>query len=138
MAQLHQLLAEHLNDQNITDDDVRIIRHAIEQDGKLDLEDVKFLVELLCQAKEVCPAFDDLFFPVLKEVLLQDGRIGADEQFYLLKMLYADGHVRPRELQFLEELRREASEVSPEFEQMYETAAKSSPKNWDVGGAVVQ
>ena len=79
------------------------------------MEDVKFLVELLSDAKEVCPAFDELFFPVLKEVILEDGRIGNDEQFYLLKMLYSDGHIRPSEKQFLAELAEEAEEMCEDF-----------------------
>ena len=32
----------------------------IHQDGKLDLDDVRFLVELLCDANEVSPEFESL------------------------------------------------------------------------------
>jgi len=92
------------------------------------------LVGLLSEAHEVCPAFDELFFPALKEVILEDGRIGQDEQFYLLKMLYSDGHVRENEKQFLLELRDAAQEVTPEFEALCEEAFAAHPTNWDVGG----
>lgn len=134
MGQLHELRAELLRDRRITDNEVDVIRHYIQQDGKLDLDDVKFLVELLCDADEVSPEFDRLFFPVLKEVILHDGKIGQDEQFYLLKMLYSDGRVRESERQFLAELRREADELTPQFEALCEAAFQSPNTDWCVGG----
>jgi len=134
MGRLHRLRSVLLRDGKITDDEVDVIRDCILEDGKLDLDDVKFLVELLAGATDVAPAFDELFFPVLKEVLLADKRIGLDEQFYLLKMLYCDGRIRDSERRFLEELRREVGEVSPEFESLCQEALTASATNWDVGG----
>ena len=134
MAVLHQELTKLLQDKKITDDEVNSIREIIDQDGCLDLEDVKFLVELLSGADEVCPAFDELFFPVLKEVILKDGKVGYDEQFYLLKMLYSDGIIRESEKQFLRELQCEAVESSPEFNDLYNTAMNADSQDWDVGG----
>jgi hypothetical protein len=134
MGRLHQLRSQLLRDRKITDDEVDVIRDCILEDGKLDLDDVKLLVELLSDAEEVAPAFDKLFFPALKEVILADGRVGMDEQFYLLKMLYSDGQIRDNEKQFLLELRREASEVSPEFETLCQEALQADATNWNVGG----
>jgi hypothetical protein len=116
MANLYQLRAQLLRDQRITDDEVAVIREYIERDGRLDLNDVRFLVDLLSDAREVCPAFDDLFFPVLREVILADGQVGLDEHFYLLKMLYSNGTIRERERQFLSELRAAVERASPEFD----------------------
>jgi len=131
---LYETHAELLKDNKITADEVALIRDFIDEDGKLDLNDVKFLVGLLSSAEEVCPEFDELFFPVLKEVVLADGKIGMDEQFYLLKMLYSDGHVREREREFLREIRAELDEITPEFEQMYEQAMTVADRGWSVGG----
>jgi uncharacterized tellurite resistance protein B-like protein len=122
MASLFRIQSELLADGKITDAEVDRLREFIHENGELDLDDVKLLVNVLSEAREVCPAFDNLFFPLLKEVILQDGRIGLDEQFYLLKMLYSDGQVRDREKQFLRELREEADETSAEFESLYYTA----------------
>jgi uncharacterized tellurite resistance protein B-like protein len=133
MSGLQDLHDELLCDGRITDNEVAVIRDYLHRDGRLDLEDVKLLIELLSGAREVCPAFDELFFPVLKQVLLEDGRIGADEQFYLLKMLYADGVVRESEKQFLRELRAEVRETTPEFEQLCETALAAPARGWSVG-----
>jgi hypothetical protein len=134
MAGLYELQFKLLADRKITRDEVSLIEEQIRRDGRLDLDDVKFLVQLLADADEVCPEFDELFFPALKEVLLADGKIGLDEQFYLLKMLYSDGHLRDSERQFLKELRDEAHAITPEFEQLYATAMAAPAKNWSVEG----
>jgi len=134
MSRLRDLRSVVLQDGKISPDEVDFIRDYIRQDGRLDLDDVKVLVELLTQATEVCPEFDAVFFPALKHVVLEDGRIGCDEQFYLLKMLYGDGHIRDCEKKFLAELRREVAETTPEFEALCETAFHAAPKNWDLGG----
>ena len=134
MAGLQETLSELLRDRKITENEVQVVQEFIHRDGRLDLADVRFLVELLSNADEVCPEFDELFFPALKQVILEDGKIGSDEQFYLLKMLYSDGHVRDSEKQFLVELQRDADEVTPEFRELCETALGAPAKNWDVGG----
>ena len=134
MAGLNQLRSQLLNDGKITEKEVEIIRAHVWEDGCLDLSDVKFLVELLSDADEVCLEFDDFFFPMLKRVVLADGRVGYDEQFYLLKMLYSDGHVRESERQFLRELLRDATDVTPEFQELCETALAADSRCWDVGG----
>jgi len=134
MTNLYQLHSQLLQDNKITDDEVALIRAYVAEDGQLDMNDVKFLVGLLSSAQEVCPAFDELFFPLLKDVLLADGKISMDEQFYLLKMLYSDGHVRDCERDFLFELRDELDEVSPEFEALCDQILTVPARNWSLGG----
>lgn len=133
MAYFDELRTKVLKDRKITADEVAVIRSRVTADGRLDIEDVKLLVGLLSEANEICPEFDELFFPVLREALLADGQILADEQYYLLKMLYADGHVRDCERQFLQELRDEV-QPTPAFEELCATAFASADKNWQLGG----
>ncbi len=97
MANLFKLEQELLRDGRITKDEVSRIRAQIESDGKLDYDDVIFLVNLVANASDVCQEFDDLFFPAMRTILLEDGVIGMDEQYQLLRMLYSDGNVRPSE-----------------------------------------
>ncbi len=134
MGNLYQLQERLLADDRITADEVEVIHNYIHEDGELDMEDLKFLVNLLSSAREVCSEFDDLFFPTLKQIVLADGKIGSDEQFYLLKMLYSDGLVRDVERDFLFELRNEATDVPPEFEALCEEILTVPDRNWDVGG----
>jgi hypothetical protein len=119
MGTLHKFQAEILADGVISKYEVSVIQEYIEENG-LDLADIKLLVHLQAEAREVCQEFDDLLFPALKKVLLEDGRIGLDEQYYLLKSLCADGRVSERERKFIVELRDESREVSPEFESFCE------------------
>jgi len=134
MGNLFQLKDQLLVDRRISDNEVDAIRAYINANGKLDLDDVKFLVTLLSEAREVSEGFDALFFPALKQVILADGCVGLDEQFYLMKMLYADGRIRESERRFLRELKGALKESTPEFEAMYETAMATEAQGWCVGG----
>ena len=134
MSSFHEFVSATLADKKIDESEVSLIRQRLLEDGDLDLEDVKLLVELYCGATEHCPAFEDLFFDVLDRVLLADGEIDPSEQFYLLKMLYSDRVIRDREKEFLLNLRRRARQTTPEFEALCEEALHAHPTDWDVGG----
>ncbi|MFH1265901.1 MAG: hypothetical protein ABIK89_23060 [Planctomycetota bacterium] len=138
MSSFYEFVSTALADKKIDESEVVLIRERIAEDGKLDLEDVRLLVELYCGATEYCPAFEDLFFEVLDQVILADGEIDPSEQFYLLKMLYSDRVIRDREKEFLLNLKRRAKETTPEFEALCEEALHAHPTDWDVGGVVTR
>lgn len=122
MANLHKLRSELLNDGRITFDEVSKIKAHIMSDGELDFEDVILLCGLASNARQICPEFDRVFFPAMRRVLLEDGKITLDEQFHLLRLLYADGNVRPSEKQFIKDLYESVEEKTPEFVHFCETA----------------
>jgi hypothetical protein len=134
MSQFYQFLAKIKADGNIGDDEVVSIRERISADGQIDIDDVKLLVELYCDAENRCPAFDELFFSVLEQVFLADGQITPSEEFYLLKLLYSDREVREPEREFLRRLRRQLPVRSASFDSLFETAMEAPAKNWSVGG----
>ena len=134
MSRFHEFVSAALADKKIDDSEVPAIREYLYQDGRLDLEDVKLLVELYCGATEYSSAFEDLFFSVLDEVILADGEIQPSEQFYLLKMLYSDREIRDREKEFLLRLKGTASRTTPEFEALCDEALKAHATAWSVGG----
>lgn len=134
MSQYYQLLARLQADRGITEDEIQPIVEQLGADGKLDLDDVKLLVELYCNADSRCQAFDDLFFTTLEQVLLADGQISPSEEFYLLKMLYSDREIREPEREFLQKLRRQSKSRSASFDALCETALAAPSKNWSVGG----
>lgn len=127
---LIQIREELLADGKITVNEVEKIKRHMAENGALDIQDARLLVELMRDAKEVCSEFDALFFPCLREIILQDGRVGMDEQFILLQMLYSDGSVRECEKEFLQELYRDADEVTPEFKQLCLTALECPETDW--------
>jgi hypothetical protein len=134
MSQFYQFLAKIQADGRITDDDVVLIREKLQEDSQLDVDDVKLLVELYCGTESRCPAFDNLFFSVLEQVLLADGQVTSSEEFYLLKMIYSDREVREPEREFLRRLRKKLPQRSASFEALFDTAMDSPAKNWSVGG----
>jgi hypothetical protein len=135
MSKVHQFLEKLQANGEITDDKVPAIRQKISADGRLDLEDVKLLVELYCDAHNCSPKFDELFFSVLERVFLTDGEIQPSEEFYLLKMLYSDREIRQPEKDFLQRLRKKLPNRSESFENLYATAMAAPAKNWSVGGS---
>lgn len=134
MSQFHQFLTTTLADRKIDDAEVELIREQLHRDGRLDLEDVKLLVELYCQTGQYSPAFEKLFFEVMEEAILADGEIRPSEEYYLLKMLYCDREIRPNEKQFLRDLARKAAHVPPEFAALCCEAFQAPATGWDVGG----
>jgi len=135
VSKFHEFVSATLADKKIDQSEVPLIRERLYEDGQLDIEDVKLLVELYCEAKEYCPAFEDLFFEVLEQVILADGEIQPSEQFYLLKVLYSDRVIRDREKDFLLKLKREANHTTPEFEALCDEAFRAHPTAWSVGGS---
>lgn len=55
-------------------------------------------------------------------------------QYPVVKLLYSDRAIRPVELEFLRELKRDARVTSPEFNELCNAAFQASATNWDVGG----
>jgi uncharacterized tellurite resistance protein B-like protein len=134
MSRMHEIVSTMIADRTISDAEVAQIREIVNQDGKLDLDDVKLLVELYTQAEQRSAAFEDLFFTVLEQAILLDGEVQPSEQYYLLRMIYSDREIRPREIEFLKRLRKSLKRRSPELEALCDTALAAPATNWDVGG----
>ncbi len=126
-----------LADGKIDDDEIRALRKELWEDGKIDMEEVNFLVKLRNAAQkkakakkvEVNPKFTALFFKAVKENVLADGKIDAAEAGWLREMLFADGKIDADERKFLEGVKKEAKETSPEFNRLYdECMSRSAPK----------
>lgn len=118
VAQLKQLKSELLSDGKISSNEVARIRRYVEEDGALDFDDVAFLVELIGEANEVCPEFDELFLPLMRHVLLKDGKIDLEEQTILVDMLVAGGAIRQSEIKLVRDLQIEATETTPGFDKL--------------------
>jgi hypothetical protein len=108
----------------IDDKDWALIRENLPADGHLDPEDLKVLIEMRTQARVVCRAFDEFFFPAFKASLLADGKISPLEQFSLLSLLYGGGGIDAAERDFLRQLKKEVKQSSPEFDAMYAQAMR--------------
>ena len=101
MTDWKKLQTSILADGKIDDHEVEMIRRELYADGKIDKDEVQFLIALRNEAREVCPAFEELFFEAVKQNVLTDGSIDAEEAVWLREMLYADGKIDERERKFL-------------------------------------
>jgi hypothetical protein len=125
MSKLREVKAQILlegEDLRIDDEDLALIRECLPPDGAVTGEDLAVLIEMRREARVVSPAFDQLLFPALKNQILADGKVDFMEMFELLRLLYGGGGIDPAKLAFLQELRKEAGEVSPEFEALFKQA----------------
>jgi hypothetical protein len=124
MANLQELKAKILADGRIDDEEVALLRHELYADGKIDKDEVEFLIALRNEAKATVPGFEQLFFQALKQNVLADGTIDAEEAAWLRAMLFADGKIDDGEKTFLRELRAAARSVSPAFQTLCDECLK--------------
>jgi hypothetical protein len=116
-----------LNDGRIDAVEALFVRRAIAADGKIDRAEVEFLLELRRDAKFVHPDFTRFLYKVLKRSVLRDGSIDAAEVEWLRKMIFGNLLAGPQELAFLEDLRREARRVHPDFYSLLSDAGGVTP-----------
>ena len=124
MADLQRLKAEVLADGRIEDDEVARLRAELYADGVIDREEAEFLVALRDEAASLCPSFVRFFFQALKDRVLADGSVDAEEAAWLRGVLFADGKVDDGEKQLLRDLRSAARQVSPEFQRLCDECLK--------------
>jgi hypothetical protein len=116
-----------LNDGRIDAVEALFIRRAVVEDGKIDREEIEFLLDLRRDAKFVHPDFTRFLYKVLKRTVLRDGSIDAAEVEWLRKLIFGSLLAGPQELAFLEDLRREARAVHPDFYSLLSDAGGVTP-----------
>jgi hypothetical protein len=115
-----------LADGTIDDEEVKILRKELFADGKIDRQEVDFLIELRNTAQKKAkggglnPKFEKLFFEAIEQNVLADGKIDAKEAAWLRKMLFADKVIDANEKKFLGRLKKGATKTSPAFDELYE------------------
>jgi hypothetical protein len=125
VTKLQQLKAMILDDGVIEEAEVEIIRRELYADGQIDRAEVEFLIAVRNEAEGTCPAFEALFFKALKQNVLADGTVDADEAAWLREMLFADGKIDAHEKQFLRDLKAGAKSVSPEFQTLFDECMRN-------------
>ena len=119
-------LSAFLADGVIDDTEVKILKKELWADGKIDQDEVEFLIDLrnLAQKKakkgKLKSAFEKLFFKAIEENVLADGTIDDEEARWLRAMLFADKKIDANEKKFLARLKKGAKSTSPAFDKLYE------------------
>jgi len=104
--------------------ELEALRRLLYADGKISRKEADFLVELHKRVQHRTPGFEQFFYKAIKDHILADGRISAEEAAWLRQMLFADNRIDDEERKFLHELKGEAKRTSPEFEALFKDAMK--------------
>jgi len=119
MPQLRELMENFLADGRVDGQKVEALTGLLYADGRIDRDEAEFLIELHKRVKRVSPGFETFFYRAIKQHVLNDGKIDAEEANWLRRMITADGKTDDREKKLLRELRGEATKVCLEFEALF-------------------
>lgn len=124
MPSLRELMRKYLADGKVDGHEIEALCDLIYADDVVSREEAEFLVELHRRVERVSPGFEKFVYRAIKEHVLADGAIAAEEAAWLRRVIFADGKVRDRERKLIRELRGEAARTCPEFEALFEECAK--------------
>ncbi len=124
MLNLRQIEQDVLVNGRVDGHELEFLRTQLYAAGTIDRRGADFLVELHKRVQHVTPAFELFFYQAIKDHVLADGRIWADEAAWLRQALSNGRWIKDEERKLLHELKGEAQEVSPEFELLFKQSMK--------------
>jgi hypothetical protein len=119
MVTLREFEQRFLTEDAIRGHELQELRDLLYEDGKISRNEADFLVELYKRVHTRTPEFRQFFYNAIKDHILSDGRINAEETAWLRQMIFHDERVRDEERQFLTRLKGEAKATCPEFEELF-------------------
>jgi hypothetical protein len=125
MATLRELEERLLASGRVEGNELRELKQIIYANGKVSRAMADFLVVLHKRVGQRTPSFDQFFYQAIKDHILTDGKINAEETAWLRQMIFRDDRVEDEERKFLNQLKGEAKEVGPEFETLLKEALKA-------------
>jgi hypothetical protein len=124
MLKLRQIAQDILATGKIDGPELEVLRRHLYVDGEIDRPRADFLVELYKRVQHKTPAFEQFFYQAVKDHILADGRIDAEEAAWLRQMVFADSKIADEERKFLHELNGEAKQADREFEVLFAESMK--------------
>jgi len=124
MTNFRELEQRVLGNARIQGQEIEELKKALYVGGTIDRPSADFLVVLRKRAARHAPAFDTFFYQAIKDHVLADGRVSAEEAAWLRQMVLQDGQIHDEDRQFLRQVRGEAKQVSPEFESLFAECMK--------------
>jgi hypothetical protein len=124
MLSLRQVEQDVLANGRVEDHELEVLRRQLYADGKIDRRGADFLVELHKRVEHLTPAFEHFFYQAVKDHVLANGRINAEEAAWLGQLLTSGRWIKDEDRRLLHELKGEAREVSPEFEALFAESMK--------------
>jgi uncharacterized tellurite resistance protein B-like protein len=124
MRNLREIEERVLANGRVEGHEIEALRQLLYAGGKIDRAAADSLVVMHKRVRQRTPGFEKFFYDAIKDHILADGRITAEETAWLRQMLFADGKIDDEERNFLRRLRGEAKEVGPEFEALFAESMK--------------
>ena len=130
-------LKAFLADGKVDEPEIAILKKEFKAStGNWFAEGVTFLVDLReaytkkAKAKKeaLSDVFENFFFKVVTDYVMQDGEISDHEAKWLRETLFADGKIDDREWAFLQKLNKKATKKSNAFITLYSDAEKKRNK----------
>src|ERR1700688_3991573 len=97
MLKLRELEEKIVAKGRVDGTDLETLRAMVYSNGKVDRTRADFLAELHKRVQRMSPAFDHFFYQAIKNHILADGRIDAEEAGWLRQLVFADGKVDDQE-----------------------------------------
>jgi hypothetical protein len=135
MAELRQIEREILAIGKVEGQELEVLRRRVYAGDKINRPEADFLVELHKRVQHLTPAFEQFFYQAIKDHILANGRISAEEAAWLRRMLFGDGKLDDEERKFLHELKGESKETSTEFEALFKESMKEPQEQHTCGHA---
>ena len=124
MPNLRELEERLIANGRVDGHELRLLREVLYADDKIDRQEADFLVVLHKRVQTRTHRFQRFFDNAIKDHILANGRISAEETAWLRRMLFADGKIKDEERKFLHELKGESKATSPEFEALFKESMK--------------
>ncbi|HZU39044.1 MAG TPA: hypothetical protein VFA18_24165 [Gemmataceae bacterium] len=124
MLTLREVEQRLLTENAIRGNEVKELQDLLYEDGEISRNEADFLVELYKRVRNRSPEFRQFFYNAIKDHVLSDGRINAEETAWLRQMIFHDDRVQDEERQFLTRLKGEATATCPEFEELFRECMK--------------
>jgi hypothetical protein len=119
MLNYRQIEQEVLVAGKIEGPELELLHRHMYGEGGINRQKADFLVELHKRVQHLTPAFEHFFYQAIKDHVLADGRIDADEAAWLRHMLSAGRWIKDEERKLLTEIKGETKQHSPEFEALF-------------------
>ena len=133
MQDLRQIEHDILANGKVDGPELEVLRRQLYAGGTINRRGADFLVELHKRVQHMTPAFEQFFYQAIKDHILADGRIDAEQSAWLRRMLFTDGKIKDEERKFLHELKGEAKHVCPEFEVLFAESMKQPQEQHTCG-----
>jgi hypothetical protein len=133
MHELLRIKQDILARGKVDSDHLESLKLALYSGGKVSRPAADYLVELHKRVQHPNPGFEHLFYKVIKDHVLVNGKIDAEEVGWLRRMLFADGKIKDEERKFLHELKGEAKVSSPAFDELF-TESMKEPQEQHTSG----